>query len=307
MPLKPKSEAPTGIFEGESVDRYNFRPALRRLLQEPEPAKRARTPTQQSNESPMKPAKLANTEPKVSKADKLTSKFIAQRDEARSQLKTVTAQLKRSQDSLQSAHTRIGSLESTVAKLKEKPLQAKSTETTDLIDLVNTSTKQILDEIKSVRTSHVSLQEAVSTLANAPIEITQPAPVPPVSNRPPQLTAASQRRPNMGDAGSDFQRVLNQSRDYHDLPPHPRMPLEYWRNSVDDHYFEANSRQEHFQPYTPDYVTQRQNGTPMPPTQFQVRRVLPPGFGLPTASVDPDSAEGEATLPEPAKKKRGKK
>ena len=305
MPLKPKSDAPTGIYEGESVDRYNFKPSLRRLLHEPEPAKRQRTPSQQSNQSPMKPK---NADPKPGKADKATAKVIEQRDEARGQLKLVTAQLKRSQDSLQSANARIGSLETTVAKLKEKPLpQAKNTEANDLKDLVNKSTKQILEEIKSVRTSHVSLQEAVSSLANAPIEITQPAPVPPVSNRTPAPTAAPQRRPHMGDGGNPFQHVVSQSRDYHEVQP-PRTHMDYWRSSVDDHYFEGNVGQVQYQSYAPDYTSQRQNPPPVAaPPQFQVRRVLPPGFGLPTAPITCETAEDEATSPTPAKKKRGRK
>ena len=243
---------------------------------------------------------------------------MEQRDDARAQLKLANAQLKRSEDNLKTAHKKIGGLEATVLKLKEKPVPpVKSTETTELKDLVNKSVKQILQEIKTVRDCHVTLQDAVSTLANAPIEITQPtppAPVVPIAQRPVNQTAPPQRRQQIHDGAPAFHHGLNQPRDYHDAQAAPRVPMEYWRGLADDPYNDGNYARM-LLPVPAVYATPEYNNShgrdaaPMPPApnQFQVRRMLPPGYVFPMPPVDLESDTPEATMSEPSKKTRGKR
>ena len=288
------------------MDRYNFRPALRRLLHEPDPPKRIRSASQQSVESPMK-AKIPKVDGKVIKVEKQCVKLLEQRDEARTQLKTVNAELKRCQDALRTANKQIGSLESTIAKFKEKPLPpAKPTvEVNELKDLVSKSVKEILDEIKGVRTSHVSLHQAVANLVNAPIEITQPAlpPVPPQRHVP--LPVGPQIRQQLHDGtDSSFLHGPSQSREYVNVAPRQLFPMDYWRNGAGDQYGHMQLQPQAYAP--PEYVAEVSPIT-APQSQIQVRRVVPPEFGLPPPlPVDSNSVNVEVSFSDP-KKKRGRK
>ena len=254
----------------------------------------------------MKP-KLVKADAKAAKLDKALVKTTEQRDEARNQLKVVNSHLKRSQDSLEAANKRIGSLETTISKLKEKPVPPpKMHDNSDLKDLVSKSVKQILEEIKCVRTCHTHLQEAVSALANAPIEITQPtAPQIPAAPRPPPLSAIPQRWQPMSESPSGFQQIVSRD-EYHEFAPPARAQKEYW---PDDRYGAPNR----FVPAaygTPDQIGQRHMVEPLAPapTQFHVRRVLPPGFGMPIAPVESEDASAQASSErQRSTQKRGKK
>ena len=278
------------------------------MVHEPEPARRLRTPSQHTNESPMKP-KLVKADAKAAKLDRALVKTTEQRDEARNQLKVVNSHLKRSQDSLEAANKRIGSLETTISKLKEKPVPPpKMHDNSDLKDLVSKSVKQILEEIKCVRTCHTHLQEAVSALANAPIEITQPtAPQIPAAPRPPPLSAIPQRWQPMSESPSGFQQIVSRD-EYHEFAPPARAQNEYW--PVPDDRYGAPNR---FVPAaygTPDQIGQRHMVEPLAPapTQFHVRRVLPPGFGMPIAPVESEDASAQASSErQRSTQKRGKK
>ena len=287
------------MFEGESVDRYNFRPALRRLLREPEPMRRIRA----ANPSPVKP-KPRKGDAKVTKQDKHQAKLTEQRDDARSQLKSANAELKRSQENLKAAHKQIGSLEGTVAKLKEKAVPpAKNTDTDELKALVNKSVQHILDEIKSVRTSNVSLHEAVANLANAPIEITQPTPIPvaPVSRSSSSVDPPHSRQ-HFFDPVPMYSHSVNRSQDYGEMQQPQHMLMEY----------QYGNRQQPFQPTTfgrPEHVNQGQHVSHVspPPAQFQVRRIVPPGLSVPIVPLVSEARTAETTSVDAPRKKRGKR
>ena len=214
----------------------------------------------------MKP-KLVKADAKAAKLDRALVKTTEQRDEARNQLKVVNSHLKRSQDSLEAANKRIGSLETTISKLKEKPVPPpKMHDNSDLKDLVSKSVKQILEEIKCVRTCHTHLQEAVSALANAPIEITQPtAPQIPAAPRPPPLSAIPQRWQPMSESPSGFQQIVSRD-EYHEFAPPARAQNEYW--PVPDDRYGAPNR---FVPAaygTPDQIGQHVEGIKVHLEQF---------------------------------------
>ena len=258
-------------------------------------------------------SKLVKADAKAAKLDKALVKTTEQRDEARSQLKVVNAQLKRSQDSLEAANKRIGSLETSISKLKEKPVPPpKMPDNSDLKDLVSKSVKQILEELKCVRTCHTHLQEAVSALANAPIEITQPTSPPiPAAQRPPPLSANPQRWQHMSESPSGFQQFVSRD-EYHEFAPPARAQKEYWP-VADDRSSEYGAAPNRFVPgayATPDQIRQRHMVEPLAaaPTQFQVRRLLPPGFGMPIAPVESEDAAAQASSErERSTQKRGKK